>query len=234
MRLLYYYPQESAGMIAHRLAGLDVGKTDDNITNSIKREVSNGVRTEDFIKAVSWSDAPAVRKEILNIFNKTTDTDLLLAALPGIDSSKTNLIRTRLEGFIDQLPADEEGPYGNGYNLLLALGQKLGDQAKPIFVHYLQNASLQRWRSMAKVLQETQQQWAAELLLPALTDKREFGWDYPLVLGQNEPRRLIRVCDEAAETISMSRPDLKFVMAGEHADLDRQIAVMRERIQRGK
>ena len=87
---------------------------------------------------------------------------------------------------------------------------------------------------MAKVLQETQQQWAAELLLPALTDKREFGWDYPLVPGQNEPRRLIRVCDEAAETISMSRPDLKFVMAGEHADLDRQIAVMRERIQRGK
>jgi hypothetical protein len=107
----------------------------------------------------------------------------------------------------------------------------LGDQAKPIFVHYLQNASLQRWRTMNQVLRQTQPQWAVELLAPALTDKREFGWDYPLVPGQNEPRRPIRVCDEAAETISMSRPDLKFVMAGEHADLDRQIASMRERIQ---
>jgi hypothetical protein len=234
MRLLYYYPEESAEMIVHRLGGLDVGETGNNVTNLIRREESNGVQTEDFVKSVSWSDAPTVRREILNIFNKTTDTDLLLAALPGIDSSRSNLIRTRLEDFIDRLPTEEEGPYGDGYNLLVALGQKLGNQAKPIFVHYLQNASLQRWRSMAKVLQETQQRWAAELLLPALTDKREFGWDYSLVPGQNEPRRPIRVCDEAAETISLSRPDLKFVMAGEHADLDRQIAIMRERIQSGK
>jgi hypothetical protein len=132
------------------------------------------------------------------------------------------------------LPAEEDGPFGDRYDLLVALGRKLGDQAKPIFVRYLQNAGLQRWRTMSKVLQQTQRQWAVELLSPALTDKREFGWDYALVAGQNEPRRPIRVCDEAAETISLSRPDLKFVMAGEHADLDRQIATMRGRIQWGK
>ncbi|MGB8371126.1 MAG: hypothetical protein ACLPYZ_18340 [Limisphaerales bacterium] len=234
MRLLYYFPHESAGMIAERLARLDVNDTGKNITNYMMLAVSNGVSAEDFIKGVSWSEAPAVRREVLDIFKRTTDTDLLLAALPGVDSGETNLIRARLEDFIDRLPADEEGPYGEGYNLLVALGQKLGDSVKPVFVHYLQNASLQRWRTMNKVLQETQRQWAVELLSPALTDKREFGWDYALVPGQNEPRRPIRVCDEAAETISLSRPDLKFVMAGEHADLDRQIAAMRERIQRGK
>jgi hypothetical protein len=66
---------------------------------------------------------------------------------------------------------------------------------------------------MNNVLRKTQKQWAVDLLYPALADKREFGWDYALIPGQDEPRRPIRVCDEAAETISLSRPDLKFKMA---------------------
>jgi hypothetical protein len=131
---------------------------------------------------------------------------------------------------IDQLPADEPGPYGQGYKLLIALGQRLGSAVKPTFVRYLENASLQRWRSMAQVLRKTRSEWAVELLSPALTDKRAFGWTYALVARQNEPRRPIRVCDEAAETISLSRPDLPFKMEGEHENLDAQIAVMRTRI----
>jgi hypothetical protein len=234
MRLLYYFPRETSGMIAKRLARLDVVSSGEILTNYMMLAVSNGVRAEDFVKAVAWSDVPAVKNEILNIFTRTTDNNVLLAALPGVYSSETNLIRARTGDFIDRLPTEEMGPYGQGYNLLVAFGQKLGDRAKPTFIHYLQNASMQRWRTMAKVLQKTQPQWAVELLSPALTDKREFGWNYALVPGQNEPRRLIRVCDEVAETISLSRPELKFVMAGEHADLDRQIAAMCEHIQKGK
>src|SRR4026209_2916506 len=99
---------------------------------------------------------------------------------------------------IDQLPAGEPGPYGQGYHLLVALGGKLDlESSKTTFIHYLQNASLQRWRTMAHVLRKTRSNWAAELLSPALTDKREFGWTYGLVPGQNEPRRAMRVCDEA-------------------------------------
>ena len=41
----------------------------------------------------------------------------------------------------------------------------------------------------------------------------------------------MRVCDEAAETISLSRPELTFKMAGEHQDLDRQIATIRIRLE---
>ena len=84
---------------------------------------------------------------------------------------------------------------------------------------------------MAHVLRKTRSEWAVELLSPALTDKREFGWSYPAVSGQNEPRRPIRVCDEAAETISLNRRDLPFKLEGEHENLDRQIALMRARIE---
>jgi hypothetical protein len=194
------------------------------------REVTNALRTEDFIKAVAWSEDPGIKKELLSIFRRTTDTQLLLAALPGIDATGSELVLKRLNELIDQLPPEEGGPFGQGYNLLVALGRTLGPQAKPTFVRYLQNASLQRWRSVAQVLRKTRSEWAVELLFPALTDKREFGWTYAVVPGQNEPRRSIRVCDEAAETISLSRPDVPFNLAGEHEELDRQIATMRARL----
>ena len=231
LRMLYYFPDETAEMIADRLARLDVRKVHD-VTNQIAREVANGVRVEGFIKSVTQSSAPAVQRELFNIFNRTGDPELLLAVLPGIRSEEGDLVFKRLKQVIDELPADEHGPYGIGYNSLVALGNRFGDAARPVFQDYLRNASLQRWRSMAMVLRKTRAQWAAELLRPALTDKREFGWSYPVVPGHNEPRRPIRVCDEAAETISLSRTNFHFQMAGEHENLDRQIATMQRDIER--
>jgi hypothetical protein len=230
LRMLYYFPQETAELIAERLARLDVHGREGGVINFIRREVTNGVRAEEFVKAVAWSDEPAIRREVLNIFKRTTDSQILLAALPGIDAIGSDIVQKRLNAMIDQLPADESGPYGQGYNLLVALGEKLGAEAKPTFIRYLQKASLQRWRSMAQVLRKTRSEWAVELLSPALADKREFGWTYALTPGQNEPRQPIRVCDEVAETISLSRPDLQFKMAGEYEELDRQIAVILARI----
>src|SRR5205823_617222 len=100
---------------------------------SIRREVANGVDTDDFIKAVSWSRETEVRKAIRDIFTKTTDIDILLAALPGIEDTDRALIRDRLQAFLDALPADEEGTYGDGYNLLEALVERLGEDAASAF-----------------------------------------------------------------------------------------------------
>jgi hypothetical protein len=230
MRMLYYFPRETAGLIAERLSRLDVRKPSENRAQWMDRYLTNGVRAEEFVKAVAWSNDPGIRRELLSILKRTTHTQILLAALSGIDASEDDVARKRLNEMIDQLPADERGPYGEGYNLLVALGKRVGPAAKPTFVRYLENASLQRWRSMAQVLRQTQSEWAVELLAPALMDKREFGWTYALAPGNDEPRRPIRVCDEAAETISLSRPDLPFRMEGEHENLDRQIAVIRARI----
>jgi hypothetical protein len=136
----------------------------ENVTNFLERETRNEVGTGDFIEAVSWSDAFEVRRAILNIFKKTTDPDLLLAALPGIYPNMNDLIRARLEYFTDHLPSVEDGPYGHGYYLLVALGQRFGEQAKPTFIRYMQNASPQRRQTMTEVLKETHPQWAAQLL----------------------------------------------------------------------
>jgi hypothetical protein len=225
MRLLYYFPRETTNLIATRLRGLDVRKYD------MAREVADGVRPNEFIKAVSWSQEPAIQAELHRICDVTTDPEILRFAGMAMEGLNANDFRMRLEETIANLPETEPGPYGDGYNLLVSLGKQFGMGARPVFEHYMQNASLQRRRSMCKVLAEVRGDWSVDLLGPLLEDSRlADGWDYSVIPGQNEPRLPIRICDEAAETITQNFPKLKFKMAGQHSDLNRQIQKMQEQI----
>jgi hypothetical protein len=70
-------------------------------------------------------------------------------------------------------------------------------------------------------------------LTPFLLDRRPLGLaTYAIVPGSDKPKLSIRLCDKAAETISLHYPDLPFRLAGTHADLDRQIKAMQDRIRR--
>ena len=227
MRLLYYFSQQTTNLIAARLHGLDAG----NYT--MAREVTNGVRIDEFIKAIAWSTEPAIQTELLHIIDRTSDPKILTDAGGAAGGANAQVLESRLEASIASLPDTESGPYGNGYRLLVSLGQKFGPEVRPVFEKYLQNASLQRRRSLCKVLAEVHGEWSADLLGPVLADSRPSdGWDYPVIPGQNEPRQPLRVCDEAAQTIAKNFPKLSFQLAGEHKDLDRQITKMRDQIAR--
>ena len=225
MRLIYYFPRQTTNLVATRLQGLDVGKF------NIATEVANGVRAREFIKAVAWSKETSIQAELQRICDVTTNPDILRFAGMAMEGANANDFRKRLEESISKLPETEQGPYGDGYNLLVSLGRQFGTEARPVFEHYMQNASLQRRRSMCKVLANVRGDWAVDLLGPLLEDSRlADGWDYSVIPGQNEPRLPIRICDEAAETISQNFPKLRFKMAGQHSDLDRQIQKMRDQI----
>ena len=225
MRLIYYFPRQTTNLIASRLRGLDVRKGD------MAREVADGVRPNEFIKAVSWSKEPAIQAELHRICDVTTDPEILRFAGMAMAGPNANDFRKRLEETISDLPQVEPGPYGDGYNLLVSLGRQFGTEARPAFEHYLQNASTQRRHSMCKVLAEVRGDWSVDLLGPLLEDSRPADrWNYSVIPGQNEPRLPIRICDEAAETIAQNFPKLNFKMAGQHSDLDRQIQKMRDQI----
>ena len=49
-----------------------------------------------------------------------------------------------------------------------------------------------------------------------------------------EPRLPMRLCDDAARTISTHYPELRFTLAGQYQDVDRQIKLMQEEIARWK
>src|SRR5207302_449912 len=65
LRLLYYYPTETATLIAARLRSFDVRRADPNA--EVTRDAKNGVDTIAFIKAVSWCSAPAVQQALADI-----------------------------------------------------------------------------------------------------------------------------------------------------------------------
>lgn len=224
LRLLFHFEKESASLLAGRLGKLDIGK-DKDLDSFERRCVANGVRAKYFIKAVAWSKNPLVREALSGVFKRGENVDEMLAALPAI--ADEDLIRSRLEPMVAVLPADEGGPYGEGFQLLVALGQRTPKTARAVFERYLRDASAQRCHTVCLVLRELRLAWDTEMLRPLLDDSRTWGWTYAVEPDKNEPRRLIRVCDEAAVTLSRNHPELKFTLAGEHADLNKQIAAIR-------
>jgi hypothetical protein len=242
LRLLYYFPKETAGLISERLRGLDVRRTtahgkgftatDEESDAYDRREAANRVRTDDFIEAVSWCREPVVRWAIRDIFAKTTDVDILLAALPGIEDAERALIRDRFQAFLDALPADEGAPYGDGYNLLEALAERLGADAALAFDRYLKDATAQRGNSAAEVLARgtSRGEWCIGILSRLLDDRRPVGYTYAVHHDDENVRLEVRVCDVAAEALHRHRPELKFQLEGEYRDLDKQIRTIRDQL----
>jgi hypothetical protein len=231
LRLLYYFPDETTALIANRLDRLDVGKTQE-LNGSMQQCVSNGVRADEFIQAVAWSKESDVGAALVRLFKRSEDEGCMLAALPAVENRE--LVRERLESAIADLPHEKQGPYGNGYKLLLALVEREPKAAKSVCERYVKDASVHRLHTLCHVLREARVPWDADLLVPMLSDKHTWGWTYAKVPGQNEPRAQIRICDEAAITLALNHPSLKFVQAGEHAELDQQIASIREALARGQ
>jgi len=188
------------------------------------------VRVEDFVRAVSCSNSPKLRAELLNIFRTTKDSQALLAALPGIGKEHDELVFRRITEQLDGVPKNERVPYGESYSLLIALGDRFPARAEGMFQNYLKSGTIERRRAVAFALRKTCGHLAVRLLTPLLEDKRDFGWSYTVRPNEDGPRLPIRVCDEAAETIAINSKSLRFVMEGSHENLDRQIAVMQHKI----
>lgn len=81
MRLLYYFPTETAPLIADRITQLNVGRMKSasgrKIDAFVQREAENQVSTQQFLAAVTWSQHPAIRAAIEQVTLRTDDVDLL-------------------------------------------------------------------------------------------------------------------------------------------------------------
>jgi len=77
LRLLYYFPLETVPLIAARLRSFDVvvKKDDPGDDEWTRRQVRNGVRTDEFIEAVAWcrSREPVIQEALAEIAKRTND-----------------------------------------------------------------------------------------------------------------------------------------------------------------
>lgn len=214
MRLLYYFPEEGIPLIVKRLQGPDV--------------------SEELIRAVGWTKDRRIRTELVEIYKKTADTPILLAALPALGDGDEELAVGRLKASLDALPQEEGGPFGSGFRLLSVIVERYPRHAPALLATYLQNPGVQRIRSACQVFARSNGKagdLAVDVLTPFLTDTRPAeGWNYAVERGKNEPRLPIRLCDEAAEGIRRNNPELHFELIGTHEHLDRQIEFLRKTI----
>ena len=74
IRLLYYFPEEAAPLIAARLKSLDVSVATSD--QSMQRDVKNRVATVAFIEAVTWCQATAIREALADIAKRTDDPQI--------------------------------------------------------------------------------------------------------------------------------------------------------------
>jgi hypothetical protein len=231
-RLLYFFPDQAAPLVAKRLDELDVSQHA-GLDEYMKQTVANGVRADDFIAAVSWSDRPEIRAALARLTDRTDDPEVFVTSLPQ-DVAVPAATTARLIKMLDDLPQDDPGPYGKTYKLLLVLASQPLDKAKPEFERLSRGGLMQR-RSVCMALREKHPAFAIEVLTPLLTDTQSCnGWTHPEVGGQNQPRHPIRVCDEAAVAISTSDPSLSFQMLGTPETKDAHIAKMREALRERK
>jgi HEAT repeat protein len=225
MRLAYYFPEASEDLLVARLKGLEIATAD--LGEQVRHA---GVGTEDFVKAVSFSSRPGIRAQLLEIFRKTSDPAVLVAALPGVGKEHGELAFRSITEQLNGLPKEKSGPYCEGYQLLVALGDRFPERAEGVFQSYLKPGTVQRCWTVVLALRETCGHLAIRLLTPLLEDKRETGEEYNVNPNENQSCLPIRMCDEAAATIAMHSKALKFVMEGSHNHLDEEIKAMRRMI----
>jgi hypothetical protein len=236
MRLLFYFPRETAPLIAHRLNALSVTSgvpgssswgADRQFDLWIKRELANEMRTDDFLKAIAWSHEPVIRQALRSIFEKTDSLDILLASAPAMsDFPNSAPVAKRFQTCINS----EINSDGNqGASKLLASARKvIGDKALPLYRSVLRRADVQACFCVCDALNDSNGDWDREFLWPLLTDTRAMKdnkhWDSP----KAEALIPTRVCDAAAEAISKHRPDLAFEMNSTTEQLNAQIRKMRQ------
>ncbi len=229
-RLLYYSPDQTAALIAERLDGLDVSEQR-TVEGLIRQAVANGVRVEEFIEAVAWSDRPEIRRALRAVMHRTDNPSLFLACRPGADPALRDADLARLVAFIEGLPP-EHGPFGRGYDLLIGLARMDPQRARPVYEKFVKG-SIQQRNTVCHALREARPAWGCHVLSPLLDDKRDTRWGtYGVNPPANEPRLPIRVCDLAAQTMSGLKPELWFELRGTHEDLDGAIEGIKTQLAR--
>ena len=192
-------------MIADRLTKMDVS-ADTKLDAFMKRCVTNGVRSDEFLHGVAWSTDPAVRAAVVGVFKRAGNIDDLLAASPAVYDKA--LFAERVGAAIDSLPKNEVGS-GDVCGLLSTLTEHAPDLAEPVFKRYLKPNDVGSCRLVCNALRGENVPWDVDLLRPMLADMRTFGWDYAVVDGKIEPRLPIRICDEAAVTLASNHSDFE-------------------------
>ncbi len=200
MRLLFYFPTESADMIAKRITAFDLGRPGAGNDWSRIHE-KNGVQVGEFLKAVRACPLPAITDALLQVVKLTNDPDTFHAAITdAVVKRAPELVFDRMKQIVAVAPPADQGPFGGEYHTLVAAARHFPDKSKELFDIYRGHRTLPTLRSAIHALGEpgAPRNWMIGSLSALLDDKTDTGWEY----GPDYDPQPIRICDEAAKILA--------------------------------
>ncbi len=196
-RLLYYFPQESAGFVADRLRKFDVD-----------RECTARSSGASFVEASAFSDHPQIKTLLRQMFERATNPHFIVASMKSVSRNDHEFMVQRMKRLIEDQTRGNADPKGHCYKLLVGLCQYAEPEAKEVFRQYLGDRTVQHCRLACLALRKVQSElakeieWTKELITPLLDDRREAPWDSDPQSYAGRGSEPMRICDEAAETIA--------------------------------
>lgn len=200
MRLLYYYPEESAEIIAERIRAFDFGNPAD-WDRWQKVYQTNGVRAQDFIEAVRLFDHDAIVDALFEVMQRAEDPQVFVAALnDAVVERDRDLVFARMTEIVSKAPPPRQGPFGGEYYTLIAAAKYVPAESRELWSIYRGHNTLETLRATIHALNNPTepQQWMIDYLAGLLDDTTDTGWEY----GPDYDRQPIRICDEAAKVLA--------------------------------
>jgi hypothetical protein len=229
LRLLYYFPRESAPIIEARLNKLNVAKTHEPSVEFRRQGVANGgVYANEFVHAASWCKEPVVRDAVRGIFTRTTDAHVFLATIEAFNATDSVLIAKRADELINGLTGEEKKA-GVQTEVLEMLAARTGEVSANTFLRLIGKAGPNELGSIASSLQQAKGDWPITLLKPLLDDRRQTDELFYLRDSQKVP---VRVCDGAAKALCVLLKDdkLQFPKDPDRTALDQYIAKVKMKL----
>lgn len=222
LRLLFYFPNQAAPVIAQRLRELDVTAADPATTPT-----NDGIKPAELIRAVAWATQPQIKMELLRIFQFTTMPEVLLNALPGVDGSHSQMAFDRLRGFIQARGKELFGPAGCGPELVTAFALKFPARVESIAELGGPDYNVPVRVAICQALGTMRRPGTLKFLVSLLSDRRPTEQLYRTAKANEMAALPIRVCDEASRAIASAVPECQFHLEGSYEQLNRQILVIK-------
>ena len=238
IRMLYYFPSETAELVASRLNGLDVlepaGSSIRDVTWAYaydKRELANGLHTWFLIKAVAWCKEPQIASAVESIACRTTDLQVLTESVQAVISAHRSQQMPRILALLRSSHDPERAVDYNAESVMRKMAEWWGKDALPVFKEYIRTNDPVMINTACTAMKAGSTDWDRDLLLPLLADTRTIPHSLHSTLPNfNGPEILERVCDAAADALAGSNPKLEFDLYTAYANQNMQIAEIRAKL----
>jgi len=233
MRLLYYFPKETARLVAERLRKLDV-KTPPRKSGGevIARFKRNGVPESTLIEAVAWCREPRVVQELRNIAAVSNDSDIVASASPAMVGDGEAWFLAKLRRIFEE--ESRKYPYANSTScdLLKAIAAIYPEKIETVCREYVAAGEQTIAVNLLMFCRMGRADLAPSVLAPLLDDTNESGYR-EVARGEstNITLRLpVRICDRAHFVISRSLGDGEARISGTIEEMDARIAELKRRL----